>query len=238
MALRAAIELFHLPSRVRTRRDEPLPLGVDLLLRIAAGDVEAEATAITATGCSRDMIRQAAIFFIEQVLLCPNSDSYRVLGADSRASNGELRRNMALLIKLLHPDKDPQGQRSVFASRVNQAWNDLKTPERRATYDEGRGRALARERSKTRKSKTRASSTQMLSSPRQLCVSLTHIAGSQRPLSRAWLFLLRVASRVRSRRAVPPAGRMPVGGQSQEAGGQLWGENVRWPEAWRQGPQG
>jgi curved DNA-binding protein CbpA len=134
------------------------------------------------------------MFFIEQVLLCPNSDSYRVLGADSQASSGELRRNMALLIKLLHPDKDPQGQRSIFANRVNQAWNDLKTPERRATYDEGRGRALARKRSKTRrKSKTWASSKRMLSSPRQLCVSLTHIAGSQRLLSRAWLFLLRVA---------------------------------------------
>ena len=145
-------------------RDEPLPLGVDLLLRIASGDVEAEATAITSTGRSRDLIKQAAIFFIEQVLLSPNSDSYRVLGSDSRASYGELRRNMALLIKLLHPDKDPQGQRSVFANRVNQAWNDLKTPERRAAYDEGRGRALARKPSKTRqKSKTRASSKRMFS---------------------------------------------------------------------------
>jgi O-antigen ligase len=38
--------------------------------------------------------------------------------------------------------------------------------------------------------------------------------------------------------AVPPAGRMPAGGPSQETGGQLWGENIRWPEAWRKGPQG
>jgi hypothetical protein len=192
--IRVAIELLHVPSRVRIARTEPLPAGVDLLLRIAAGEAEAEGTAIASTGRPRELVRQAAIFFIEQVLLCPNSDSYRVLGADSQASSGELRRNMALLIKLLHPDKDPQGQRSIFANRVNQAWNDLKTPERRATYDEGRGRALARKRSKTRrKSKTWASSKRMLSSPRQLCVSLTHIAGSQRLLSRAWLFLLRVA---------------------------------------------
>ena len=190
IALRAAIELFHMPSRVRIARAEPLPTGVDLLLRIAAGEAEAEGTAIASTGRSRDLIRQAAIFFIEQVLLCPNSDSYRVLGADSCASSGELRRNMALLARWLHPDKDPHGQRSVFASRVNQAWNDLKTPERRASYDEGRDRVLTQKRSKNRgKSRTK----RMLSSPRQLCVSLTHIAGSQRLLSRAWLFLLRVA---------------------------------------------
>ena len=71
-----------MPSRVRIARAEPLPAGVDLLLRIAAGEAEAEGTAIASTGRSRDLIRQAAIFFIEQVLLCPNSDSYRVLGAD------------------------------------------------------------------------------------------------------------------------------------------------------------
>jgi len=192
--IRVAIELLHVPSRVRTARTEPLPAGVDLLLRIAAEEAEAEGTAIASTGRPRELVRQAAIFFIEQVLLCPNSDSYRVLGADSQASSGELRRNMALLMKWLHPDKDPQGQRSVFASRVTRAWDDLKTPKRRASYDEGRGRALAQKRSKTRgKSRTVASSKRMLSSPHQPCVSLTHIAESQSLLSRAWLFLLRVA---------------------------------------------
>jgi curved DNA-binding protein CbpA len=195
MALRAAIELFHMPSRVRIARAEPLPTGVGLLLRIAAGEAEAEGTAIASTRRSRDLIRQAAIFFIEQVLLCPDSDSYRVLGADSQASSGELRRNMALLLKWLHPDKDPQGQRSVFASRVNQAWNDLKTPERRASYDESRGRVLAHQRSKTRgKSRTGASSNRMLASPRQPCASPMHIAKSQNLWSRAWLLLLSVAA--------------------------------------------
>jgi DnaJ domain len=193
-ALRAAIELFHMPSRVRIARAEPLPTGVDLLLRIAAGDAEAEGTAIASTGRSRDLIRQAAIFFIEQVLLCPTSDSYRILGADPCAGNSELRRNMALLARWLHPDKNPKGQRSVFASRVNQAWNDLKTPERRASYDESR--VLAQQRSKTRgKSRTGANSKRMLLSPRQ---PRTHIAESQSLLRRAWLFLTHVARQRRS----------------------------------------
>ncbi len=187
--IRVAIELLHVPSRVRIARTEPLPAGVDLLLRIAAGEAEAEGTAIASTGRPRELVRQAAIFFIEQVLLCPNSDSYRVLGADSQASSGELRRNMALLMKWLHPDKDPQGQRSVFASRVTRAWDDLKTPKRRASYDEG-GRIAAQIH--VRKSRIASRSKRMLVSPRrrQRRVFVMHISD---PQSRAWLFLLRVA---------------------------------------------
>ena len=41
-ALKVAIDLMHMPSRVRLVRSEPLPDGVLLLLEIAAGDQEAE----------------------------------------------------------------------------------------------------------------------------------------------------------------------------------------------------
>ncbi len=138
MALKTAIDLMHMPSRVWAVRSQPLPPGVSTLLCIAAGEGGAESSAITSTGRSRDVIQKAAGFFIEQVLLCPNADSYRVLGATSEATNAELRRNMALLMRWLHPDMDPEGRRSVFASRVTLAWNDLKTPERRAAYDRQR----------------------------------------------------------------------------------------------------
>ena len=78
-------------------------------------------------GRSRETVREAAAFFIEQILFYPDADSYRVLGARPEATNGELRRNMALLLRWLHPDHDGQGARSVFARRVTRAWNDLKT---------------------------------------------------------------------------------------------------------------
>jgi DnaJ domain len=151
MALRIAIDLMHMPSRVRTVRSEPLPAGVHWLLCIAAGDEAAQCAAVEATGRSRDVIRSAAGFFIEQVLLCPNAESYRVLGASREATNAELRRNMALLMRWLHPDMDPEGRRSVFASRVTLAWNDLKTAERRAAYDLERGSSAQ----KTRRVKSR-----------------------------------------------------------------------------------
>lgn len=141
--LKMAIDLMHAPSRVRLIRSAPLPDGVLTILRIAAGDEEATSQATVAMGRSRETVREAAAFFIEQILLYPEADSYRVLGTGSEATNAELRRNMAVLLRWLHPDHQCQSARSVFAGRVTGAWNDLKTQERRAAYDRFRQRALA-----------------------------------------------------------------------------------------------
>ncbi len=135
MALKVAIDLMHVPSQVRLFRAEPLPDGVLTLLRIAAGDAEAESSASLLIDRSVDTVRAAATFFIEQILFAPDSDSYRVLGANRNASATELRRNVALLLRWLHPDLDHQSERSIFVGRVTAAWNDLKTPDRRAAYD-------------------------------------------------------------------------------------------------------
>jgi hypothetical protein len=150
MALRVAIDLLHGPSQVRLVRSEPLPRGVPVLLRIAAGDDAAEREAADLTVRSRDVVRRAAEFFIEQILFAPDTDSYRVLGSASQASASELRSNAALLLKWLHPDRDPHGERPIFVSRVTEAWNNLKTPERRAAYDE------LRRSSSERKSRNKA----------------------------------------------------------------------------------
>ncbi len=148
VALKIAIDLMHVPSQVRLFRSEPLPDGVPLLLRIAAGDDEADRTATELTGRSMDTVHRAAAFFIEQILFAPEADSYRVLGADRQASAGELRRNVALLLKWLHPDVDPQSERSVFVGRVTAAWNNLKTPDRRSAYDDLRRNQVTRGRPK------------------------------------------------------------------------------------------
>lgn len=140
-ALKLAIDLLYVPWRVRLVRKQPLPEGVPLLLRVAAGDLAAEKAAVDMADRPLEVIRQAATFFIEQILLSPDADSYRVLGASPAATNGELRHNMALLMRWLHPDMACQGERSVFAARIATAWNNLKTPVRRATYDNERQRA-------------------------------------------------------------------------------------------------
>jgi hypothetical protein len=136
MALKTAIDLMHVPSQVRRVRSEPLPDGVLTLLRIAADDDEAVRAASALTGRSAETAKRAATFFIEQILFAPNADSYQVLGLGPRASMAELRHNLALLLRWLHPDLDPRGERTIFVKRVTAAWNTLKTPERRAAYDE------------------------------------------------------------------------------------------------------
>jgi hypothetical protein len=135
-ALDVAVELMHFPSQAPLIRAAPLPEGVLILLRVAAGDAEAVREAGARAGRTRQVVREAAVFFIEQIMLYPHADSYRVLGAGPEATYRELRRNMALLLRWLHPDLARRDERSVFAARVTRAWNDLKTLERRAAYDQ------------------------------------------------------------------------------------------------------
>ena len=83
-------------------------------------------------------MRAAATFYIEQILLFSDADSYRVLGASAETSSKDLRRNMALLMRWLHPDSRATDDRAIFAHRVSTAWESLKSAERRADYDAAR----------------------------------------------------------------------------------------------------
>ena len=157
MALRIALQLIHIPSQIRHARSAPLPDGVQLLLQIAAGDEEAAERGGALVDKSHEEVREAAAFFIEQILFSPNADSYRVLGAQSDATIKDLRRNMSFLLRWLHPDVQGQGERSVFARRVSLAWDALKTPERKAAYDEAR--RTARASGPARKAPTRSGSS-------------------------------------------------------------------------------
>jgi hypothetical protein len=152
MALKIAVDLLHVPSQVRLVRSEPLPDGVLTLLRIAAADEDCRQTAAALMDRPPELMGKAAMFFIEQILFAPDSDSYRVLGTGPQATASELRRNVALLMRWLHPDLDRRGERSVFIGRVTTAWNNVKTPERRAAYDEH----LARHAQTARKSSGKA----------------------------------------------------------------------------------
>jgi hypothetical protein len=146
-AIKTALGVLHLPASLRRVRSEPLPPDVDTLLRIAAGDEDLVADVALRTERPPAVIREAAVFYIEQVLLTPGSDIYRVLGASPEASTQDLRRNMALLMSWLHPDKDLAGDRAVLAARVTAAWNDIRNPNRRAAYDAAVEAAHAKARS-------------------------------------------------------------------------------------------
>ena len=137
-SLKLAIDLMHSPSRVHSIRSAPLPNDVLVLLRIVAGDEQAISEAVNSEARSREFIREAAGFFIEQILLDPSADSYRVLGCKPETPYRDLRNNMVHLLRWLHPDGHRQNQRVVFAARVTRAWDNVKTQERRDAYDRSR----------------------------------------------------------------------------------------------------
>lgn len=129
-ALRIAIELFHLPSQIRAMRTRPLPKGTKLLLRLAVDDADVMREAQMLNNRPQSEIRQAAIFFIEQILLDPGADEYRTLGLDQTATINELRTNMALLLKWLHPDLSKDNPKSAMARQVIQAWRQVNASEK------------------------------------------------------------------------------------------------------------
>lgn len=137
-ALEHAIGLLQLPSRARALRDGPLPRDVEALLNIVAGETQALADAVRVTGFADSAVRDAAGFYVEQILLHPDADCYRALGAGSDATIDQLRRNMALLLRWLHPDHEANSGRTMYVGRVTEAWNNLKTAERRSAYDAAR----------------------------------------------------------------------------------------------------
>jgi len=132
-AIRAALSLIKVPTQARMLRALPLPEGVSLLLKVAVRDSEALSEAAALTGRPSEHLVDASGFFIEQILLHPDADSYRALGAEPRATTGDIRVHMALLMRWLHPDVDPS--RAHLANRVLRAWDDVKTPERRKALD-------------------------------------------------------------------------------------------------------
>ena len=111
------------------------------MLEIAAGDDEALRDATAVTQQSEATLRQAAGFYIEQVLLSQDADYFRVLGCSRESPQSDLRRHMALIMRWLHPDivsneVPAQGfDKSIYANRVTKAWEGIKTGSRRAAYE-------------------------------------------------------------------------------------------------------
>lgn len=137
-AIHCALNLFANPSLVRKYQQLQLPPDVHQLLLVAVGHGGGH-TAATISAASQSHLEEAASFFVEQIMLDQQSDSFRVLGCSRDATHEELRRNMALLMRWLHPDMQSARQRSilareVFVTRVTRAWNDLKSEERRIAY--------------------------------------------------------------------------------------------------------
>lgn len=136
-ALEWALALLHAPGERHGLRQRPLPPGIEVLLGIAAGAMpDALAAAVASFGEPEAKLREAAQFYVREVMFFPQADAYRMLGVARDADPKQIKAHHRLLQRWLHPDRPQSQDDAVFAARVNSAWNYLRSPDRRRAYDE------------------------------------------------------------------------------------------------------
>ena len=137
-ALEWALALLRAPGERQGLRQRPLPAdGMDVLLGIAAGTMPDQLVEQAwRFGESEPDVLEAARFYAREVLFHPQADAYRTLGVAPDASAQRIKAHYRLLQLWLHPDRARSEDDALFATRVNGAWNQLRTPERRQAYDE------------------------------------------------------------------------------------------------------
>lgn len=134
--LELALALQKAPGERFRLRDRPLSPGIVDVLEIASGSAHALGSAAAELGEPEGRLLEAARFYLEQVLFAvPDADAYRILGVPPDAAQETIRGHHRWLQRWLHPDRAQAGDATVYATRVNQAWAQLRTPEARHAYD-------------------------------------------------------------------------------------------------------
>ncbi|UXI66399.1 J domain-containing protein [Tahibacter amnicola] len=134
-ALDLMLGVYRTPSLGRQLCHRALPGNLIEVIRLAAGDVATANAIALSTHVPAQQLREAAIFFLPQLLFDEKADSYRILGVAPDASAECVKAHYRWLMRWLHPDRHPHNDHAVFADRVTRAWNSLRTPQRRRAYD-------------------------------------------------------------------------------------------------------
>ncbi|MFV0281812.1 MAG: J domain-containing protein [Rhodoblastus sp.] len=134
-ALDQAVYLLRMPATVRQFRLGRLPADVTLLLRVLAGEEKARSHAVQICGKPLETVVEAAEFYVREILFAPDSTAYRVLGCEAHATREELRANMILMMRWLHPDTAGGSRDDDLFDRVGRAWRTMQSKQTRAAYD-------------------------------------------------------------------------------------------------------
>lgn len=130
-----AIQIQSVPSQIPFVRSQPLAADVHRLLQYVTSDCEGDPAEFGLINRPPRDLRSAAEHYIAQILLFDEADAYRRLGVNADASADAIRANMTLLMRWAHPDNIHREDRQAYAQKVSDAWNALKTAERRQAYD-------------------------------------------------------------------------------------------------------
>ena len=140
--LQLALDFQKSPSNYGDLTDpaKPLPENIDILLEVAAGEVESSAInndVAMKESISRELL-SATMFFIEHVLFIPKGNHYRTLGLEGSADQEQIRKHFHLLLKILHLDREDKSDEwnTSYAMRINHAYSILRDPAKRRNYDQ------------------------------------------------------------------------------------------------------
>jgi hypothetical protein len=114
-----------------------LPPGIGELIRIAGSEEASLDAQAQHYGVSAGTLIESAQFFLQQVLLRPGADYYRVLGVAPTVDFSLIRGHHRLLMRLLHPDRHAGREcwTDGYATRVNRAYSTLRNTDLRKAYD-------------------------------------------------------------------------------------------------------
>lgn len=122
-AIDIALDVVRMPRLARVLAHRPLPTDILDVIRLAGSD-----EACRAMGASMrrppHLLRDAARFYLQQVMLHPEADRFRVLGLPWGATRAEARVHLRWLLMWLHPDRGGEWE-APYAARVLAAWHAL-----------------------------------------------------------------------------------------------------------------
>ena len=115
-AVDLALDLVRMPAVASSMAAAPIPTDVLDVVRIAAESPEH-------CRAERALI-EAARFYVQQILLRPEADCYRILGLRPGDSREKARTHMRWLLEWLHPDRN-HGWDAIYAKRIVKAWREV-----------------------------------------------------------------------------------------------------------------
>lgn len=126
-ALSAALALMTTRNLLEDMRRHDLPADVSFLFRILADEAGAIEMAQGMFAYSPAQLKDAAEFYVKEVVLYAQAPPLRMLGFNAMASRTEMRDRLRLLMLWLHPDRQKANWQQFYAARVLTAWRTVQS---------------------------------------------------------------------------------------------------------------
>lgn len=128
IAWRAAMEqvfiLQNNPDAIYDMRQAPLPEGISTLMRLASSSGDLLNDVSQTLAIEADVLHRYISDYLVAMCFYANAQPERILGLNNAKNIPLAKEHHRLLLKWLHPDKNPDFK--IYAEQVNQAWAWLK----------------------------------------------------------------------------------------------------------------